>query len=95
MAWMPEIPAAIITPFVLIAPRMGSPQGMYAGGSGDGHPNPVDGNNNGGGGLSAPGDNSSNGAGANHTGGGGSGSGNPRSEGGRGGTGCVIIRRVS
>lgn len=91
---MPEIPSTVITPLALIANRMGSPNDYYAaGGSGYGYPNPTAGNNNGGGGESSPGDISSTGSGANGIGGGGGGSGNPRNEGGRGGSGIVIIRR--
>jgi len=91
-ARVPQFPGPVIPQLGPVVPGMG-PTGDYygGGGGGEGHPGP-DVGGFGGGGTSAPGDRSTTGRGVVMLGGGGGGSGNPRSHGGQGGTGIVIVR---
>ena len=95
-ARVPQFPGPAIPTLAPVVPDMG-PTGDYygGGGGGGGHPgSPTEKyrGGHGGGGLSAPGDREFNGRGVVMLGGGGGASGNPRSHGGMGGTGIVIVR---
>jgi hypothetical protein len=93
---VPQFAGPTIPQLVPIVPDMG-PDGTYYGGGGGGNGFPGSPADNyrgghGGGGRSAPGDREFDGRGVVMLGGGGGGSGNPRSHGGMGGTGIVIVR---
>jgi hypothetical protein len=95
-ARVPQFPGSVIPQLTPIVPDMG-PTGDYygGGGGGGGHPgSPADKYRGGygGGGRAAPGDREFDGRGVVMLGGGGGASGNPRSHGGMGGTGIVIVR---